>query len=131
LYIGCPNPLHMNITAIYNAPEELPVLELPLASALVPAGFPADLPGEIENTLDINELLITNQPATFFVRVIGNSMINRNINSGDLLVVDKSLTAKYGDIIVAILDGEFTVKTYKPEADKVILACSQPEIQRY
>jgi DNA polymerase V len=82
------------------------------ASELPPvkAGFPSPAEDYIEDRLDLNEHLIKHPNATFFVRVSGESMLNAGIQDGDTLVVDKSLDARDGDIVVAALDGEFTVK---------------------
>jgi len=72
----------------------------------------------VEQSLDLNELCIHHPMSTFFVRAQGESMIDVGINSGDVLVVDRSLTAKHGDIIIASIHGEMTVKVLelKPEA---------------
>jgi len=87
-------------------------LRLPLFSARIAAGFPSPADDHLEGELDLNELLIQNGPATFFVRVRGESMNGERptIQDGDLLVVDKSRTPKTGDVVVACLDGAFTVK---------------------
>lgn len=82
----------------------------PLFLERVSAGFPSPAQDFIEKTLDINELCIKHPAATFFVRVAGDSMIDAGIFPGDILVVDRSLRACHGDIVIAVLDGEFTVK---------------------
>ena len=64
----------------------------------------------VEQTLDLNELCIQHPSATFFVRTQGDSMIEAGIHSGDVLIVDRSLEAKHGDIIIACIHGEMTVK---------------------
>ena len=79
----------------------------------VVAGFPSPAEQYLEPPLDLNELLVKRPAATFFVRVEGDSMINAGIHDKDLLVVDRSLTPSNGDIIIAAVDGEFTVKTYR------------------
>ena len=80
--------------------------------ATVEAGFPSPADDYLEGELDLNELLIQNGPATFFVRARGESMNGDHptIQDGDLLVVDKSRTPKTGDVVIAFLDGAFTVK---------------------
>lgn len=83
---------------------------LPLFLSRIPAGFPSPAEDYIENQLDLNELIVKHPTATFFVRVEGESMREASINPGDILVVDRSLEAKSGKIIVALVDGEFTVK---------------------
>lgn len=87
-------------------------LKIPLYSA-VSAGFPSPADDYVELHLDLNEHLISHPAATFFVRVVGDSMTDAGIESGDLLVVDKSLTAKDGDIVIASVDGQFLVKRFR------------------
>jgi DNA polymerase V len=86
-------------------------LLLPLVQSKVEAGFPSPAEGYEEARIDINDLVVTQPDATFYVRVKGNSMIDANISDGDILVVDKSLEARHNDIVIAVVDGEFTVKT--------------------
>jgi len=92
-------------------PAELRVIyALPLFGDLVQCGFPSPAQDYVEKTLDMNEWLIQHPSATYFVRAAGDSMIEGGISDGDLLVVDASLKADHGDIIIAAVDGEFTVK---------------------
>ena len=79
----------------------------------VVAGFPSPAEQYLEPPLDLNELLVKRPAATYFVRVEGDSMIGRGIHDGDLLVVDRSLPVKDGDVIIAAVDNEFTVKTIR------------------
>lgn len=79
----------------------------------VVAGFPSPAEQYLEPPLDLNGLLVKRPAATYFVRVSGDSMIGAGIHDGDLLVVDRSLTPSSGDIVIAAVDGEFTVKTYR------------------
>lgn len=79
----------------------------------VVAGFPSPAEQYFEPPLDLNALLIKRPAATLLVKVQGDSMINAGIHDGDILVLDRSLTPKDGDVIVAALDGDFTVKTYR------------------
>lgn len=85
-------------------------MRIPLYIESVSAGFPSPAQDFVERTLDLNELCIQHPSATFFVRAQGDSMVEAGINSGDVLVVDRSLTAKHGDIIIASIHGELTVK---------------------
>jgi DNA polymerase V len=99
-------------------------IRLPLFSHKVAAGFPSPADDYIEGRLSLDEHLIQHKEATFFVRAKGNSMVGAGIFDGDLLVVDKSLTPSSGDIVIAVVDGDLTVKrlikrggtiTLKPE----------------
>lgn len=83
---------------------------IPMFSARVPAGFPSPAQDYIERTLDLNELCIKRPAATYFVRVEGDSMIEASICHDDILIVDRSFTAQHGDVVVAQVNGEFTVK---------------------
>lgn len=83
---------------------------LPLFTEAVRAGFPSPAQGYMEEPLDLNRLCIRQEAATFLLRVEGDSMIEAGIYPGDILVVDRSLDALHGDIVVAAVDGEFTVK---------------------
>lgn len=82
----------------------------------VVAGFPSPAEQYTEPPLDLNEFLVRHPAASFFVRVAGDSMAGAGISEGDLLVVDRSLRPKDGDIIIASVDGEFTVKTFRRDA---------------
>ena len=86
-------------------------LLLPLFEGTVQAGFPSPADNYIESKIDLNEHLVKHPSSTFFVKVDGLSMIDAGIYPGDILIVDKSLNAKSGQIVIAILNSEFTVKT--------------------
>lgn len=86
---------------------------IPLHLNSVKAGFPSPADDFAENYLDLNEYLIQRPTSTFFVRVSGDSMINAGINSGNILIVDRSLDYYNNSIVVAIVDNEFTVKRLK------------------
>lgn len=94
---------------------------LPLFAVEVRAGFPSPADDHLEGQFDLNELFVANPPATFMVRVAGESMKEVNICDGDLLIVDRSVEAKPGHIVVACLDGEFTVKRLYREGGRVWL----------
>ncbi|MGB8339553.1 MAG: translesion error-prone DNA polymerase V autoproteolytic subunit [Burkholderiales bacterium] len=89
------------------------VLQLPLYMSKVPAGFPATADDYIEKRLDLNLALVKNKDTTFMVKVKGDSMTGANIQDGDMLIVDRSLPAKSGRIVVAAIQGEVTVKRFK------------------
>jgi len=84
---------------------------LPLYTSKVAAGFPSPADDHIEKRLNPSDYLVENDNSTFFVRVKGDSMIDAGIFEDDVLVIDRSPVAQIGDIILAVLDGEFTVKT--------------------
>ena len=83
---------------------------IPLLNDSVSAGFPSPADDYTEENIDLNEHLISNPFSTFFLRVKGDSMINAGIKDKDLIIVDKSLIAKPGNIVIAMIDGEFTIK---------------------
>jgi len=83
---------------------------IPLLNDSVSAGFPSPADDYTEENIDLNEHLISNPFSTFFLRVKGESMINAGIKDKDLIIVDKSLIAKPGNIVIAMIDGEFTIK---------------------
>lgn len=93
-------------------PADFPraVVALPMFSDLVPCGFPSPAADYVEQRIDLNELLIHHPSSTYFVKAAGDSMIDGGISDGDLLVVDSSRTAQHGDIVIAAVDCEFTVK---------------------
>jgi len=99
---------------------------LPLFVAQVKAGFPSPADDYIDRRLDLNEYLIQHPASTFFVRVQGDSMINAGIHSGSILIVDRSLEAKNNNVVVAVLDGEFTVKRLRKSRGTISLIAENP-----
>ena len=95
--------------------------KLPLFLERVSAGFPSPAADYEEGRLDLNQYLIKNPPATFFVRVAGDSMLGAGIHPGDLLVVDRSLEPKDKNVIIAALNGELTVKRIRIRRKKITL----------
>ena len=101
---------------------------LPLFGSKVRAGFPSPADDHIETKLDLNSHLIHHPAATFFVRVAGNSMINAGIFDNDLLVVDRSIEAAPGKIVIAAVRGELTVKRlHKATNGEYALLAENPE----
>lgn len=86
------------------------VLNLPYADGGVRAGFPSPAQDYIDKSLDLNRDLIDHPAATFYARVVGLSMIKAGIDEGDIIVIDRSLEAQHGDIVVAFVNGDFTMK---------------------
>jgi DNA polymerase V len=100
----------------------------PLFESRVPAGFPSPAADYEEDRLDLNRYLIRHPAATFFVRAVGDSMIGAGIHCGDLLVVDRSLEPKDKSVVIAVVDGELTVKRIRIERRKITL---EPENESY
>jgi DNA polymerase V len=114
-----------SIGAIFGVTTETRIVR-PLFLSDVSAGFPSPADDYIERNLDLNEHLIQNQAATFFVRVAGDSMTGAGINHGDILIVDRSLDPVSGKIIIAIVNGELTVKRLLKTADACRLIAENP-----
>jgi DNA polymerase V len=93
----------------------------------IPAGFPSPAQDYAEKDLDIYKLLVDKPEATFFARAKGDSMKNAGIFNNDILVVDRSKTPQTGDIIVACVDTEFTVKRYSKQGHRVKLLPENPK----
>lgn len=102
--------------------------QIPLYFNAVSAGFPSPADDFISERIDLNKHLVKHPTATFLVRVVGDSMINAGINSNDILIVDRSIEAKNGQIVVAAINGELTVKRLSKTADGVFLL---PENDKY
>lgn len=98
----------------------------PLFFSPVQAGFPSPAEDFLEQALDLNEHLIQHPAATFFVRVSGESMKGAGIQNNDLLIVDRSLEATDGCIVVAVINGEFTVKRLHMHQKEVRLEAENP-----
>lgn len=99
----------------------------PHASTSVSAGFPSPADDYMEIKLDLNRHLVTHPSATFFVRVEGESMTGAGILSGDTLVVDRSLDVRDGDVVIAVVEGEFTVKRFRRKKDGIWLVAEHPD----
>jgi DNA polymerase V len=104
-------------------------LALPLAGEAVAAGFPSPADEYLEKPLDLNAYVAPRPEATFFVRVSGDSMVGAGIHHDDILVVDRSQSPAPGNIVIALLDGEFTVKRLTRTKDGLALAPENPEFK--
>jgi DNA polymerase V len=96
-------------------------LKLVLCSATIPAGFPSPAEDYTDKMLDLNEHLIRHPAATFFVKVAGHSMINAGIHNGDTLIVDRALEPADKKIVIAVINGEMTVKRLRKLQGKIYL----------
>uniref|UniRef100_UPI00402B7B27 LexA family protein n=1 Tax=Methylomonas sp. SPW-1 TaxID=3438877 RepID=UPI00402B7B27 len=107
--------------------QQLTTVELPLFTSTVPAGFTSPAEDHLESTIDLNQHCVSNPPATFFVKVKGHSMNGVGIYDGDMLAVDRSLRAKQDSIVVAVIDGEVTVKSLDLSNDDIWLRAKNPD----
>jgi DNA polymerase V len=109
-------------------PNESSLTPIPSPLSLIPAGFPSPADDFLEPSLNLHELMIKHPAATFFVKVVGDSMQGAGIHCGDILVVDRSLEPHDGKIVVAVINGEFTVKRIRRQADgKLFLLAENPD----
>ena len=111
-----------------HTPDLSVKLNQSLFETAVPAGFPSPAGDYEEDKLDLNSHLVRNPAATFFVRVTGDSMIGAGIHHGDLLIVDRSLEPKDRNVVIAVLNGELTVKRIRMKYRKITL---EPENHNY
>lgn len=97
------------------------LLGVPYFECGVRAGFPSPADDYMENRLSFDEILVKNPLSTISIRVVGDSMIDAGIYEDDIIIVDKGREPILGDIVVAIVDGEFTVKYYKRKNSEIYL----------
>ena len=102
---------------------------IPLYASYVPAGIPSLVGDDVERITDINELVLKRPAESFLLQAKGDSMINAGIQDGDYLLVDKSIEPANGKIVVAMIDGEATVKSFKRDRRGVIML--MPENDNY
>ncbi len=121
------NALHILTISRAEMPEI--THEIPLSDSTIPAGFPSPTDESCES-FDIVTHIVRRPESTFFMRVAGDSMVGAGIFDGDLLIVDRSLEAKSGDIVVAILDGEFTVKRFRCNHSAIELVPENPKYRK-
>lgn len=111
-------------SAGYRGSKEFKQMDVPTANA---TGFGAAADDYMERGIDLNEQLVRNKPATFFMRVTGNSMINACIHDGDIVIVDRSIKPQSGKVIIAIVDGEMLIRRLEKTMNKIRLV---PETAR-
>ena len=117
----------MNKSTLVKKHKDNSLETVPYILSRISAGFPSPADDYIENNLSISELLIKNQLSTFLMKASGESMIEAGINDGDILVVDRSLEARSRDIVIAIFEGNLTVKRLIIKADgSAILKSENP-----
>ena len=113
-------------TATPLCADELPLTSGPVILRPVPAGFPSPADDYIEGRISLDEHLIQHKESTFFMRVDGDSMRDLGILHGDLLVIDRSLTPVDGNVVIAVVDGNFTVKQLAARPGGVTLRAANP-----
>lgn len=106
--------IHSDLLTLSQNPSNLKLdtlaFEFRLLSHRISAGFPSPATDYAEEGLDLNDYLVRNKPATFMFTVKGDSMTGASIEEGDKVVVDRAQHPKHGDIVVAVVDGEYTIK---------------------
>jgi DNA polymerase V len=130
----CANPTNTNheisptlypngdgIAALSSVSQQTKPILIPLYESRVAAGFPSPASDYEEGKIDLNDMLIRHPAATFLVRVQGESMLGAGIHPNDILVVDRSLTPAHGRIVIAVVDGELTVKRLHKTQSQIIL----------
>jgi DNA polymerase V len=114
---------------VFLTKENPTELSIPIFTSRVQAGFPSPADDHLEDALDLNTHLIHHKEATFFVKAQGDSMLGAGIQQGDILIVDKSLSAKSGKIVIAVVDGEFTVKRLHKYKGNITLKAENPDFE--
>ncbi len=104
-------------------------VSLPELIALVPAGFPSPADDYMDRFLDLNDYLINNKAASFYIRVAGESMRGAGILPGDILLVDRSMDPVHNRIVVAVIDNEITVKRLRLRDNRVFLVSENPDFK--
>ena len=102
----------------YTGSKKFSQHDVPMANA---SGFGAAADDYMERGIDLNEQLIRNKPATFFMKVSGNSMINAGIFDGDIVIVDRSIKPQNGKIVIAVIDGEMLIRRYEKTINRLRL----------
>jgi DNA polymerase V len=105
--------------------------KIPLLEGKVRAGFPSSAENYAEKSLDLNELVVRNPSATFFIRVQGNSMENAGIKNNDILVVDRAVQAADNKIVIARINDELTVKRIRKVGDHLFLMPDAADATEY
>ena len=121
--------LYKSKTLEFYSSEQNISLNLPYFQNGVSAGFPSPAEDHIDSKIDLNQLLIEHPSATYYVRVNGDSMLDAGILNGDLLIVDRSLEVINNSIVVACIDGDFTVKRIRKNKNKLFLQAENNKYQ--
>ena len=103
------------------------IAHFPLLLSRVSAGFPSPADDFADHPLNINELIIKHPASTYFIRVSGDSMIGAGLFPGDIVVVDRSIKPTHNKVVVAMLDGDFTIKRLKARGGSLSLVADNPK----
>lgn len=109
-----------DLNGVFNV-EARKAMTVPLVLSPASCGFPSPADDYLDRALDFNELLIANAAATFAVKIAGESMRDAGLFPGDIAIVDRSLTPTNGSVVLALLDGEFTIKRYRMTKAGIVL----------
>jgi DNA polymerase V len=112
-------------SSAYNGSKRFTQQDVPNAHA---TGFTAAADDYMERGIDLNEQLIRNKPATFFMRVSGTSMINAGIFDGDIVIVDRSIKPQNGKVVIAVIDGEMLIRRFEITMNRIRLVPETPRL---
>ena len=121
-----PDP-GLRVVALARAADLLPLAAIPVALCRVPAGFPSPAPDYLDGQLDLHELLGVDAASCYFVRVEGESMTGERILDGDIVLVNRALEPQSGNVVIACLDGELTLKRLVKDRRGVRLLAGNPD----
>lgn len=119
-------PSHLKPVKLAENPTPF---KIPLFGHTVRAGFPSPADDYVADTLDLNDHLMPRKEASFLLRAKGESMVGVGIHDGDILVIDRSITATNGCVVIATVDGQFTVKTLEKKRGKIRLLPANPDFE--
>lgn len=119
-------PSHLKPLQLAETPASFKV---PMFGHTVRAGFPSPADDYVADTLDLNEHLMPRKEASFLLRAKGDSMLGAGIHDGDILVIDRSLTPDNGKVVIATVDGQFTVKRLEKKRGKIRLLPANPDFE--
>lgn len=114
------------VDEVFSLSRNLKPYSIPLYGCSIAAGFPSPADEYLEGKLDLNQHLIHHPLATYFVRVSGDSMLGAGIHPGDILIVDRSVEARDGKIVIAVVNGELLVKRLRIEGTQPYLVAENP-----
>lgn len=118
--------VNRDIAEIYFA-KTTSSIHIPFFETRVQAGYPSPADEYSEGSLDLNEYLLPHKATTFYVRVTGDSMEDAGISPGDMLIVDRSITPTYGKIVIALINGEMTVKRLEKNKNQILLCAENDD----